>query len=98
MPLHSATLELEVRIPLAGSLKDKRSVLRSILDGAHRRFGVAVAEVDAQDVWDEAVLAFASVSSSARRVTETLDAVDRFVWSFPEVEVVAAERYWLDTA
>ncbi len=98
MSLQSAVLEIEVRIPLGDSLKAKRSVIRPILDGAHRRFGVSSAEVDRQDDHDFAVLAFSTVSGSASQVNDVLDAVDRFVWSFLEVDVVATERYWVDTA
>ncbi len=96
--LKSAALEIEMRIPLGDSLKAKRSVIRPILDGAHRRFGVASAEVDRQDECDVAVLGFAAVAGSVSQVTDVLDAVDRFVWSFPEIEVVDAARYWVDTA
>ncbi len=96
--LKSAVLEIEVRIPLGDSLKAKRSVIRPILDGAHRRFGVASAEVDLQDTWDQAVLAFSTVAGSVSQVTDVLDKVDRFVWSFPEVDVVDAQRWWVDTA
>ena len=98
MALRSAALEIELRIPLGDSLKAKRSVIRPILDGAHRRFGVASAEVDRHDEWDAAVLGFAAVAGSARHVDEVLDKVDRFVWSFPEIEVVHTERWWVDTA
>ena len=98
MSLTCAVLEIELRIPLGDSLKAKRSVIRPILDGAHRRFGVSSAEVDRQDDWDAAVLAFATVSGSASQVDQVLDAVDRFVWSFPEIDDVATERYWTDTA
>ena len=96
--LKSAALEMEMRIPLGDSLKAKRSVIRPILDGAHRRFGVASAEVELQDEWDAAVLAFSTVAGSVSQVNDVLDRVDRFVWSFPEVEVVDAHRYWVDTA
>ena len=98
MTLKSAALEIELRIPLGDSLKAKRAVIRPILDGAHRRFGGASAEVDLQDDWDAAVLGFAAVGSSVRHIEEVLDKVDRFVWSFPEVDVVDAQRYWVDTA
>ena len=98
MGLKSAALEIELRIPLGDSLKAKRSVIRPILEGAHRRFGVASAEVDLHDDWDAAVLGFSTVSGSARQVEEVLDKVDRFVWSFPEIEVVHTERWWVDTA
>ena len=97
MGAKSAVLEIEVRIPLGDSLKAKRSVIRPILDGAHRRFGVSSAEVGRQDDWDFAVLAFSTVAGSISQVNDVLDAVDRFVWSFPEVDVVATERYWVDT-
>ena len=96
--LKSAALEIELRIPLSDSLKDKRAAIRPILDGARRRFGVASAEVDLQHAWDKAVLAFSTVASSAGHVDDVLDKVDRFVWSFPEIEVVHSERYWVDTA
>ena len=96
--LKSAALEIELRIPLSDSLKDKRAVIRPILDGARRRFAVAAAEVDLQHAWDKAVLAFSAVASSAGQVDDVLDKVDRFVWSFPEIEVVHTERYWVDTA
>ncbi len=98
MALKSAALEIELRIPLGDSLKAKRSVIRPILEGAHRRFGVASAEVDLHDEWDAAVLGFAAVSDSVRHIEEVFDKVDRFVWSFPEVDVVDAQRYWVDTA
>ena len=96
--LKSAAVEMELRIPLGDSLKAKRSVIRPILDGAHRRFGVASAEVELQDEWDAAVLAFSTVAGSVSQVNDVLDKVDRFVWSFPEIEVVDAQRYWVDTA
>ena len=41
-------------------------------------------------------LAFATVASSETQAREVLDAVERFVWSFPEVEVVDSWRRWVD--
>ena len=42
-------LTLEIYIPDAHSLKDKRQVLRSLKDRLRARFNVAVAELDGQD-------------------------------------------------
>ena len=42
-------LTLEIHIPDARSLKDKRQVLRSLKDRLRARFNVAVAELDYQD-------------------------------------------------
>jgi len=69
-------------------------VIKPIVDGSRHRFGVAAAEVGKQDHWQASELAFAAVASSARHVDEVLDSVERFVWSFPEVEVLSCERLW----
>jgi len=97
VPLHVLALEVDLRLIDSRSLKDKRSILRPILDGSKRRFSVSVAETDHQDEWRRSTLAFCAVSSSTGLVTKVLDDVERFVWSFPEVEVLDAQRHWLET-
>lgn len=87
---------MDLRVVHSRSLKDKRAVVRPILDGARNRFGVSVSETSAHDLWQRAELAFAAVGSSPGVVDEVLDSVERFVWSFPEVEVVASGRHWTD--
>ncbi len=89
-------LEVELQIPESRSLKDKRQVLTSVLDGSRRRFGVSAAEIDHQDLWQRATLGFAAVGSSPRQATEVIDSVDRFIWSFPELEVLGTDRRWLE--
>jgi uncharacterized protein YlxP (DUF503 family) len=89
-------LEVELHLGASHSLKDKRQVLRSVLEGARRRYAVAAAEVGGQDTWQRAVLGFAAVASSAGHVEDVIDEVERFVWSHPEVEVLRATRTWLE--
>jgi uncharacterized protein YlxP (DUF503 family) len=93
--MHVAALTVELHLPAVHSLKEKRAVLRPILEGARRRYAVAAAEVDRQDLWQRATLGMAAVSGSPRHAQEVMDAVERFVWSFPEVEVTACRREWL---
>ena len=90
--MHVAWLTVDLHLPAVHSLKEKRSVVRPILDGAHRRFAVAVAEVGHQDSWQRAVLGMAAVSASASHAQDVLDSVERFVWSFPEIEVLSSQR------
>jgi uncharacterized protein YlxP (DUF503 family) len=94
---HVGSLTVELHLPQAHSLKDKRAVVRPILDGCRHRFAVAAAEVDYQDRWQRSTITVATVSASARHAGEVLDAVERFVWSFPEVSVTRCQRDWLDT-
>lgn len=91
-----ATLLIELHIGSSGSLKEKRMVVRHLLDTARRRYGVAASEVGAQDLWQRAQLGFAAVAPDPTHVERLLDRVERFVWSHPEVEVLSCERYWLD--
>ena len=98
MSTHVATLEIDLRLPAARSLKAKRAMIKPLIEGLRRRFAVAVAEVEHQDLWQRAGVAIAAVSSSATHVTEVLDACERFVWSHPEIEVVTCARRYLDDA
>jgi uncharacterized protein YlxP (DUF503 family) len=89
-------LEVQIRIVDARSLKDKRQVVKSVLEGARRRFAVSAAEVDLQDSRQRGVLGFAVVASTASHAAEVLDAVDRWVWSRPDLEIVSTDRTWLE--
>jgi uncharacterized protein YlxP (DUF503 family) len=94
--VHVAALTVEIHIADSRSLKAKRSVVRHLLDTARRRYSVAAAEVEFQDLWQRARLAFAAVATDAGQVERVLDSVERFVWSHPEIEVSATERHWLE--
>jgi uncharacterized protein YlxP (DUF503 family) len=71
-------------------------VVKTILQGSIRRYGVSAAEVGHQDKWQRALLGFAAVSGTSSHAQEVIDAVERFVWSFPEVEVVESSLQWLE--
>lgn len=71
-------------------------MITPILEGARRRHRVAVSETAHQDQLRRSQLAFATVASTEHGARESLDAVERFVWSFPEVEVLDAWRRWFD--
>jgi uncharacterized protein len=95
--LYACALSMELRIPASGSLKAKRAVVKHLVETAKSRFGVAAAEVGHLDQWQRAELGFAAVAGSPGHLGDVLDAVERFVWSHPELEVVADHRSWLDT-
>lgn len=94
--MHVLALEVRLRLPEARSLKDRRAVVRSILDGARRRFAVAAADLDGGASAQAATLGFAAVGGHPGHVEEVIAAVEGVVWSRPEVEVVSAQRHWLD--
>jgi uncharacterized protein YlxP (DUF503 family) len=91
-------LRLELHVPHSHSLKDKRAAVRPIVEGIRNRYACAAAEVDHLDQWQRAELGVAAVGGRPGHVADLLDAVERFVWSFPEIEVLECERSWLEEA
>ena len=94
--MYVLAVEVELHIPDAHSLKDKRQVVKALVEGARRRLGVSASEVGRQDSWQRSTLGFAVVASSVRQAEAVMDDVDRFVWAHGEVEVLSAERTWLE--
>ncbi len=68
-------LTLEIQLPWAHSLKEKRAVLRKMRDRLRSRFNVAVAELDHQDVWQQATLGVAAISGSRPILEQVLQRV-----------------------
>jgi len=68
-------LTLEIYIPDARSLKDKRQVLRSLKDRLRRQFNIAIAELDHQETWQRAVVGVVSISSDTRHLEDSLEKV-----------------------
>ena len=86
--MHAVAFEVEIRIPDSHSLKDRRQVVRSMLAVARGRFHVSAAEVGGQDTGSEPRSGSRSSPSEARLAEETLDEIDRYLWSRPEIEVL----------
>lgn len=86
-------LRVDLQLPGAFSLKDKRRVIRSILERARNRFAVSAAEIEKQDNVREAVLAFAYVGNSAPFVESVVCKVEDFVASYPECEIYDSQRW-----
>lgn len=64
-------LSIELYLPEAHSLKDKRMVVRAVKDRL-RHHNVAVAEVAHQDLWQRAGLAVVTVSGEQEPADRTL--------------------------
>lgn len=92
--MHVVAVQIDIRIPASQSLKDRRQVVRALLDGVRRRFEVSAAEVGGQDTWQLATLGFAVVASDPGIARDTVSAIDRFVWSHPEIEVLDVDVRW----
>lgn len=69
----------DLHIPQARSLKDKRRVVKSLLDRVAHKYRVSAAEVDHQDLHQRAQLGFALVNSDRHHALAALAAIERIV-------------------
>ena len=75
MKMPIGLLTLEIYIPEAHSLKDKRQVLRSLKDRLRGKFNVAVAELEGQDSWQRSVVGIVSLANNAGFLKQSLRTV-----------------------
>jgi hypothetical protein len=80
---------ISLALPANDSLKDKRRIVRRIVDRTRNRFNVAVAEVGALDRHRSAEIGLAVVSNDARHANSMIDNVVGFVAGLTEAVVVA---------
>jgi uncharacterized protein YlxP (DUF503 family) len=85
--------EICFHIPDANSLKDKRQVCRSLVDGAKRKFNVAIAEVDTQDVHQALTIGIAVVYGEGSHAHDMLENVIRYLEGNEDAQLTGVERF-----
>ena len=78
----------DLQLPGCNSLKEKRSVLKSVKDRLHNQYNVSVAETARQDTHQRAELEACVVSGDRAHANSVLDALDRFMESEARVRIV----------
>jgi uncharacterized protein YlxP (DUF503 family) len=84
-------LSVELHFPEAGSLKGKRSYVKSAKAQLQHRFGASVAEVDHHELWQRCALTVACVARGHRELEELLDGAERWL-AGQEFELTRVER------
>lgn len=89
-------LRVELRLPVAQSLKQKRGLLRPVLEGIKKLGSYSVAEVDGHDLWQRSTLAVAIAARDGRSLEMQVDKLHRYLDSRAEIEVVDVFRTELE--
>ena len=91
---------LTLYLPAAHNLKEKRAVVRSLVERMRARLDVSAAEVGAQDLTQRAEVGFAVVSGDLTTARKLADDAERFadreLLGRAEVIERAVEEYVLD--
>jgi uncharacterized protein YlxP (DUF503 family) len=90
MIIAAATVRLYA--PWVHSLKDKRMVVKSLVDRVRNRFNASISEVDEQDTHRTIVLGIACVSGAAGEAGRAVDRIIEFIEAGTEAEITDIVR------
>lgn len=74
LSMNIGLLTLEIHIPDAHSLKEKRMVIRSLKDRL-RKHNISIAEFDHQELWQRSTIGVVAIASAAGLLEQTLRTV-----------------------
>ena len=86
--MRAGWLQVDLLIPMAHSLKEKRRPLKSLLEKLRNRFNVSAAAVDCQDMHGRAVIGVAIVASDGHMLGRERQKVKEFIYNNPDCQVV----------
>jgi uncharacterized protein YlxP (DUF503 family) len=92
MAMVAGLCEVELRLHHIHSLKDKRRILKKIVERTRARWPVSAAETDTMDSFDFGVVGFAFVSNDRRVVEAMLDKVVESIQALCLADIHEVER------
>ncbi|MCK4339375.1 MAG: DUF503 domain-containing protein [Candidatus Cloacimonetes bacterium] len=93
MPVKSITINLY--LPLSKSLKNKRSVIKSIIQKAHNKFNVSISEIDNYDKWKNATIGISIIANEMPYIEKQLSEIINFIESnYIDIEIIKIEDYY----
>ncbi len=81
-------VKMELYIPMAFSLKDKRRIIKSVIEKGRNRFNISISEIAKNDLWKNATLGVVTISNNKKHVEKVLTGLLDFMEKFDEFEVI----------
>lgn len=85
-------MKITLRASWVHSLKEKRMVVKSIVQRLKNNFNISVAEVEEQDIHQTAVIGIAAVCGSSAQADSTMEHIITFVEDNTDAEIIDIER------
>ncbi len=85
---------IQLRLYDPFSLKDKRSVIKSIIHKVQNKFNISISEVADHDILNKATLGIAIVSNSHQHNDQSISALIDFIERTYEVELIVIDDYF----
>ncbi|MDD2998580.1 MAG: DUF503 domain-containing protein [Erysipelotrichia bacterium] len=82
----------EMHFPEVHSLKEKRQILRSLIDRVKAKFNASIAEVANNDLWQRGTIGVAMVANDRLLLQQMAQKIDDILGDHSQVEVI--DNYW----
>jgi uncharacterized protein YlxP (DUF503 family) len=79
MPVAVGISSFELHLPESRSLKDKRRVVKSLVERIHQRYRVSIAETDFHDLHQRAEISLAAVTNGEAELSKLLEEIHGMV-------------------
>ncbi len=86
------TVIISIHVPWVHSLKEKRRILKSLVEKTRQKFNVSIAEIQAQDHHQEIVLGIACVTNEMALADRIIEQILSYLENNSEGEVFVLER------
>lgn len=83
-----AALRVELHLPTPQSIKEKRAILRPLIEGLRRLGSYSIAEVDHHDSWQRATIGVAIAVPDGKSLAMHVTKLRRYLDARLEIEVV----------
>lgn len=85
-------MSIKLRASWVHSLKEKRMVVKSIIQKLKNKFNISVNEVEDQDIHQSIVIAISSICSSSSQVDSTMENIINFIELNTDSELINIEK------
>lgn len=85
-------LEITLLLCEVNSLKEKRIILKSLIQKLKNRYNVSISEISYNDIWKNAKIGIATVSNSQSHLDSMLDHILDFIEEDSRVEMIDVKR------
>lgn len=90
-----ALLRVRLHLPMCHSLKEKRSIMKKVINKLRTNHNCAVAETDLQDVWQSAEISIVTVYAEKGPAESLLDKLEKLLETEEEIQVAARQIEFL---
>ena len=84
-------MEITLRASWVNSLKEKRMIVKSIIQKLKNKFNISVAEIGEQDVHKTIVIGIAAICGSSAQADSAMEHIITFVESNTDAEIIDIE-------